>query len=366
MSCMFISHYSVALSMSDDNKCKIEQGKRLKNWFGTDWNPSEDKIKQILAEWKKLHDEGIIIRAILSLEKGNKDGKLHYQFYIELKDGKTGCVVQDKLFNKDNRVHLEKRHKTAWEAWRYCSIEKIEDKDKITHIKELIRLGNPPPEKYSKKKSVWPRLYKRIRDGATLGELEMEFLGTVPRNRRHIDDKLLERDIKQYKNVYRPLRVEWWVGPPRSGKTRKAMSLVDKPYMIHRVSDYKNPWDTYSGQKVVVLDEFHGQASLANMLLWLDDYYCELSCRFVNKIGMFDTLIICSNQTFDDIYRPQIDLGDENPKPYAYEGREASVDALFARLDNIEMFGAKNQGLKRETSLPDFDAETENINPFRL
>ena len=303
---------------------------RRKSWFGTDNTYSKKKSSFIL---KALEAEPNVVRAIVSIEKGVNAKKRHYQFYIELKNGMTFTAVQKKFFDGD-KAHLEKRKGTPWEAWTYCS----ENKDDGTHIKQLVVVGDPPEETYTKAKSVWPQIYSRIEAGASMYELQQEFLNSVPRYHRFIEAELLKRDTKAYKNRYRPLNVEWWWGPPRTGKTREAMALVEQAHLIHRVSDYKNPWDSYDGQEFILLDEFHGQLNLAQMLQLLDDYYPELPCRYNNKVGKFHTVIIASNQSFESIY--DTTDGEFGVRGY-YANREQSVSALLHRIDNVRYFGVK-------------------------
>jgi hypothetical protein len=304
---------------------------RRKSWFGTDNSYS---LKKSSAIKNALEACPNVVRAIVSIEKGSNAKKRHYQFYIELKNGMTFTAVQKKYFSGD-KAHLEKRKGTPWEAWTYCS----ENKDDGTHIKQLVVVGDPPDETYTKAKSVWPAIYARIEEGATMFELQREFLNSVPRYHRFINEELLKRDTKAYKNRYRPLRVEWWWGPPRTGKTREAMALVPEPRDIHRVSDYRNPWDSYDGQEYILLDEFHGQLNLAQMLQLLDDYYPELPCRYYNKVGKFHTVIIASNQSFESIY--DTTPGDFDSRAGYYANREQSVAALLHRIDLTRYFGVK-------------------------
>lgn len=313
---------------------------RRKSWFGTDNSYSKKKSVSIK---NALMQDPQVVRAIVSIEKGKNAKKNHYQFYIELKSGKTLSAMQKKYFSGD-KAHLEKRKGTPWEAWRYCS----DEKDDGTFIKQLVIVGNPPEETYTKKKSVWPAIMDRIDAGASLRELRLEFLNTVPRYYKYINELIYQRDIIQYKNRYRPLSVHWWYGSTRTGKTRAAMESVDEPHLIHRVSDYKNPWDTYDGQKVVLLDEFTGQVKLSDLLQLLDNYYPELPCRYHNKIGLFDTVIICSNLSFEEIYYDN---------DY-FSLRKEQVAALLHRITDFKKFGVE----KRPSSLlDDYDDVTAGI-----
>ncbi len=324
---------------------------RRKSWFGTDNSYSRKKTSFIK---NALENDPQVVRAIVSIEQGNNAKKPHYQFYIERKSAMTRSAMQKKFFAKD-KAHLQKRKGTPWEAWTYCS----PNKDDGTHIRLLVQIGVEPPETYTKKAAtVWDDIYERISAGATMWELRKEFTGSVPRYHKFIEKLLYERDIVEFKNKFRTLTVEWWHGPPRTGKTRKAMSLVEEPHLIHRISDYRNPWDSYEGQEYVLLDEFHGQVPLASMLQWLDNYYPELSCRYNNKIGKYHTVIICSNHTFDEIYRPpSCSCGQEDCHhyvKYAYEGREQSVEALLHRINTRIPFGADKPSSNSPKTLDDF------------
>ena len=91
------------------------------------------------------------------------------------------------------------------------------------------------------------------------------------------------------------LKVVYLYGQSRTGKTYNVLMKygLDK---VYRVTDYyKDPWETYMGQKTLIFDEFRSQFNVATMLQYLDIYPVSLSSRYYNKISCFDTIFIISN-----------------------------------------------------------------------
>ena len=64
---------------------------------------------------------------------------------------------------------------------------------------------------------------------------------------------------------------------------------------VFRVTDYSHPFDAYSGQDVILFDEFRSSLLLADMLKYLDGYPLELPCRYLNKYACFTKVYIISN-----------------------------------------------------------------------
>ena len=88
---------------------------------------------------------------------------------------------------------------------------------------------------------------------------------------------------EQYKNKVRDtMHVEYWQGDSGTGKTSGIYNLYGFEN-VYRVTDYKNPWDGYSGQDVVVFEEFRGEIEISKMLIWLDIYPLQLNKPLKNQ-----------------------------------------------------------------------------------
>ncbi len=106
---------------------------------------------------------------------------------------------------------------------------------------------------------------------------------------------------EKYKNEYRHLDVTYIEGESRTGKTRYVMELTK--YEAYTVSNYDNPFDSYSSQDVLFLDEFRSQITLSQILHWLDGYPKTLKARYNDKVACFTKVYIASNWKFEMQYK---------------------------------------------------------------
>ena len=88
------------------------------------------------------------------------------------------------------------------------------------------------------------------------------------------------------------IRVIVFHGGTGLGKTRRAWHEAPNAYI-------KNPntkwWDSYRGEKEVILDEFTGRFDISYLLTWLDRYPCMVECKGSSAHLQAETLYITSN-----------------------------------------------------------------------
>jgi hypothetical protein len=125
--------------------------------------------------------------------------------------------------------------------------------------------------------------------------------------------------------AWRDMAVEYWFGATGTGKTRTVMNAHDTND-IYRVADYKNPFDGYAGQSVLVLDEYRSNLNMPLLLNVLDGYPLDLPARYSNKVAMYSRVYIISN----------MDLR----KQYPYEQFRAieTWEAFLRRVPTITYF----------------------------
>ena len=111
------------------------------------------------------------------------------------------------------------------------------------------------------------------------------------------------------------------------------------------MDNYKNPWDRYKGQDIIIFDEFHSQIQITEMLRWLDFHPLALPCRYKDKQACYTQVYFTSNEPFDRIY-PNVKT--EKPRTF---------DALMARIQNVYNFDDPRQMEKFQNEIP-------NENPF--
>lgn len=160
--------------------------------------------------------------------------------------------------------------------------------------------GDVPLERQGQRNDLID-LYDMIKSGMT----NYEILESNPEYMMNIEKIERCRQIvkeEQFKNSFRMLSVGYFFGKTGIGKTRKIMELYG--YVnVYRVTDYKNPFDNYKGQDVILFDEFRSSLPITNMLNYLDGYPLDLPCRYLNKIACFTKVFIVSNIGLEEQYK---------------------------------------------------------------
>ena len=66
---------------------------------------------------------------------------------------------------------------------------------------------------------------------------------------------------------------------------------------------YDMKFDDYRNNSVLLFDEFYSQLSIQQMLNLLDNKITKLPCRYENKFNISNTIILISNNRFEQQYR---------------------------------------------------------------
>jgi len=182
--------------------------------------------------------------------------------------------------------------------------------------------GTMPEEKGQGFRSDISCLYELIKSGYTNVEiLEAEPTYAV----MHIDklDKIRQALLmEENKNEYRKLDVTYIWGKTGVGKSRYV--LEKHTYSeCYRIVGYKNPFDEYAGQDVIVFDEFRSSLPISLMLTLLDGYPTALPCRYQNKQACYTQVYLISNIPLKQQY--------ENVQLYEQE----TYNAFLRRINRI-------------------------------
>ena len=79
----------------------------------------------------------------------------------------------------------------------------------------------------------------------------------------------------------------------------------------HRVTDYQHPFDSYSGEEVLILDEFDGEMRLSTLLNVLDIWPTMLPARYADRVAAYSQVILVSNEAPWSFYSWETHLGDK-------------------------------------------------------
>ena len=91
-------------------------------------------------------------------------------------------------------------------------------------------------------------------------------------------------------------------GKTGTGKTRFVMEKYGYEN-VYRIQNYKNPFDQYRGQDVIVFEEFRNSVRIEEMLNFLDGYPLMLPCRYADRMALFTKVYIISNWELNEQYQ---------------------------------------------------------------
>ena len=261
--------------------------KRFRGWCITDHDTTKTHKNEVV---ERLESNDNVIKAIVSLETGSKTEKKHLQCYIELTNGSTMSATK-KIFG--GKSHLENRRGTMFEAWTYCELE----------VAPFYTKGEAPMHD-EVILSIWDKIALDIENGAGEFELAHTYPSSYARYSTGIMRLIALRD-KRLLNTWRDIKVTYIWGPTGTGKTRHVMDMFEDKWQVHRVSNYKNPFDGYEGQDVILFEEFRSSIPQEQMLIYLDGYHQLLPCRYADKVGKYTQVFFATNIPFDEQYRGQ-------------------------------------------------------------
>ena len=171
-------------------------------------------------------------------------------------------------------AHIEKSYGSARDNREYIlKGGKWADTDKAETIVpgSFYEWGEVPAEKEEQSPEKY-QLIQYIRDGMSDSEIIEEFPNLVFHNR---DFSVIRQTFlaEKYAVENRPLEVSYIYGASGTGKTRSIYQKHD-PKSICRITNYRAAkgisCDNYTGQDVLVFEEFNSQIPLEDMLNYLD------------------------------------------------------------------------------------------------
>ena len=263
-------------------------GTRARGWLVT--IPYEYKGKKI--KLKTIIDIFCVYDYfVFQLEKGDETGYKHYQLYFEHKHQITFSSLKIII----PYAHIEKRQGSKKQAYDYCT-------KKDTRLHGPFEFGKRPDFNNNGTQSgMKERMISDIAAGMTDFYLVMNYPSIY--TKRFVEDIRQALGIKDpFLLQNRDVEVSYIFGAPGTGKT----SFVRSKYKvsdIYVVSDYlKDPFGSYSGQDVIVFEEYRSNFPLSVFLQYLDRYPIELPARYQNKVAKFTKVYIISNWDLSQQY----------------------------------------------------------------
>lgn len=267
----------------------MEKDSQSRKWQLTINNPdyhevTHDTIKIAVGTMKS------VIYWCMADEIG-EEGTRHTHIFLAARSAIRFSTIK-KLFPA---AHIEMCKGTCQQNMEYVSKTGKWEKDRKheTCVNGTFEeFGEMPVERQGKRNDL-DDLYDMIKSGMNDYDIVnedptyMTFLDTIQKTRQLVVQE-------KFRETFRDLDVTYIWGDTGTGKTRSVMEGHGYSN-VFRVTDYSHPFDAYSGQDVILFDEFRSSLLLADMLKYLDGYPLELPCRYLNKYACFTKVYIISN-----------------------------------------------------------------------
>lgn len=257
---------------------------------------------------------------IYQKEEGEKKHTPHYQGYVEF----TSPIKPRALSALLPKASFRNSNGTREQNITYCSKEEGRIEEPVIYDPTGTQGGQ------GARNDVWA-LKRLVDEGCT----DLEIWDECPKEYLRF-----YRGIERIKRLKTPPRdwkteVHLYIGPPGTGKSRKAMQ--ENPGAYWKSRDLW--WDDYAGHEVVIIDDFYGWLPFDFLLRLLDRYPLPIQ----NKGGFVQftakKIIITSNTD-----------------PFEWYGKDGNfkgdMQALYRRFDKIFQWPA-------QTAIENFPGFTE-------
>jgi len=257
-------------------------------------NPDDyphETIKTIISDNFKS-----IIYYCMADEKGET---LHTHLYIHFSGGVRFSTIKKRF----PTAHIEVAKGSAQQNRDYIKKEgkwaNDENKTETVIDGTFYEWGEMPVDRSGL--CIESAIIERIQDGATNAEILKEF----PYFFRALRDvEYVRQSLRndEYRDKWRDLNTVYIFGATGTGKTRSVMEGHGYSN-VYAVNNYKHPFDLYSGESVMLFDEFNSGFRIQDMNNYLDGYPIALPARYNNKQACYDKVYIISNLDLQEQYR---------------------------------------------------------------
>lgn len=236
-------------------------------------------------------------------EEAPTTGTKHLQGYIHFQREKTIQAVRNLM----KRCHVEKRMGTLQQAIDYCK------KDGEYHEQGEIQTKSLGDQ--------WKQIIQYAKEGR-MEEIEDHY----PRQYLQYYKTLMSIQAFNSKPIDGELEHEWWYGPTGTGKSR----TVWEKYPKHYQKPVNKWWDGYSGQDIVVIEEWEpkNEMTASKLKIWADRYPFsgEIKGGTLQMIRP-KKIIVTSNYTIQECFP-----NEQDHKPLQRRFKVKHFPGIFASL----------------------------------
>lgn len=270
---------------------------------------------------------------VFQLEQGEK-GTNHHQMYVSFIHAKSFDYMKENF----PTAHIEEMKGSPQQASEYCkksndiyidifSDDIVTEQIQFSNFREW---GDLPQQG---KRNDLIKIYDMLSDDKPMQKIMEEYPSQYLRYRNSLHTVWQDIIEEKFKFVFRALTVLYISDIPGIGKTRYVMEKHGYDN-VYRVSNYKNPFDTYKSEDVILFEEFRESLPIEQMLNYLDGYPLRLPARYNDKVACYNKVYIVSNWDFE--------------KQYAYY-KDNSPETYIAWLRRINHFGNLDEVKKYES-----------------
>lgn len=328
-----------------------EKYSKTRSWHIVINNPqncgfNHDKIKQVCEQTK--------IEYYCMADEISDTGTYHTHLYIYRHNAIRFSTLQNK-FNK--KAHIEPACGNAKQNRDYILKQGTEANKEKKHTQvdgTFEEYGDMPSSNTNKKISNKELAIMLIDRGYTNERIIREYpqLLNMLKEFNLIRETLL---FEKYKEDNREdLKIYYICGESRSGKSYFVRHLFGNKN-VYCVDDYRNPFDFYTGQPVVLFEEFRSKIDLDYMLELLDIYPVQLKSRYSNKWACYKYVFVISNWQAAEQY-PEIKNCD---KIAFYKRFKCFLKFSKLEIDGLEpiynKIAYKDVNMTEQCPLPTFE-----------
>lgn len=304
----------------------MEKDTRHRKFLLTINNPAEDwsheKVRETLGSLKLKY-------WCMADEIGLEEKTPHTHIFFVTK---TSAIRFSTVKNMFPTAHIDPANGSSEENRAYVqkSGKWADDPKGETSVPNTFEEWGELPVELPGMRNDLAVLYQHIKDGLTNYEI-MEINPDHILNLEKIDRARQVIKEQQYRETFRQLETTYIWGKTGTGKTRGVMEKYGYS-SVYRVTDYSHPFDSYTGEDVLLLDEFASNVvRVRDLLLYLDGYPLMLPCRYANRVACYTKVYILSNICLSKQY---VEIQLSEPEVFR---------ALLRRISKVVCYTGENQ-----------------------
>jgi len=266
-----------------------KRNSRVRCWVGT-WNNPSMSDEEFTAHLKNLLDEDYLKYAIFQRERGEQNGTIHFQFFIDFKNSRHFKWVKDKL---PYGCHFKPMRSTKTRCRDYCS-------KTDTRVSGYYEIGEFIEER---QRTDLMKIISMLKEGISFDKVQEIYPSQCIMYKRQLSEYAQNYINKKCKGSFRDIKVTFIYGKPSTGKSTYAYNTLGFEDTFS-VDMYDNSMFThYNNEKNLLFDEFTGKIEITYMNKLLDRYPVQLRGLNTVKYAAYDNVFIISNLPLSKLYK---------------------------------------------------------------